>query len=203
MTPQESSVRRRRRSSASIGDALLETAKHVESEVASTLLLLWDDLPTWRRDNAFILSGYRRSTASFADCFSSLGYLHNETVNIYSHLLGSAAFVSAAAFCAVIVAPRYASATDADLLVFACFFAGAVLCLGMSATYHAIQCHSEGVSRWGNKLDYSGIVFLIVGSYVPALYYEFFCLPELLTFYLSIVSGGHAPYVWGMGAGWD
>lgn len=40
------------------------------------------------------------------------------------------------------------------------------------------------VSKWGNKLDYSGIVFLIVGSFVPALYYGLFCLPTLMTTYL-------------------
>lgn len=189
MSPQNQSVRRRRRSSASsAADALRTSARHVESEVAGALLLLWDDLPAWRRDNAYILTGYRRSTASFADCLSSLGYLHNETVNIYSHLLGAAAFLSGAALCLAVVAPRYASASASDVLVFACFFGGAVLCLGMSATYHAVLSHSEGVSRWGNKLDYSGIVFLIVGSYVPALYYGFFCVPELMTFYLGLVS---------------
>ncbi|SPO04035.1 related to PHO36 (regulatory role in lipid and phosphate metabolism) [Cephalotrichum gorgonifer] len=183
--PSEPTVRRRR---ASITETLLTQASHLESELASSLLILWDDLPSWRRDNAFILSGYRRSTASFSDCFGSLGYLHNETVNIYSHLLGSAAFLSAAALCLSVIRPRYAAASDADLLVFGCFFAGAVLCLGMSAVYHAVSSHSEAVSRWGNKLDYSGIVFLIVGSFVPTLYYGFFCEPELMTIYLGIIS---------------
>ena len=202
MGPLESSARRRRRSSvASAADALLSSARHAESEVTSALLLLWDDLPAWRRDNAYILSGYRRSTASFADCFSSLGYLHNETVNIYSHLLGAAAFLSCAAFALSVVAPRYETASASDVLVFGCFFAGAVLCLGMSATYHAVLNHSEGVSRWGNKLDYSGIVFLIVGSYVPALYYGFFCEPELMTFYLGLVSALNPPLCFRLGAG--
>lgn len=73
------------------------------------------------------------------------------------------------------------------MLVFACFFGGAILCLGMSATYHALCNHSQAVAKWGNKLDYTGIVALIVGSYVPALYYGFFCRPTLLTFYLSLV----------------
>lgn len=189
MSTSDTTVRRRRRSSvSSAADTLRTSARHVESEVTSALLLLWDDLPAWRRDNAYILTGYRRSTASFVDCFSSLGYLHNETVNIYSHLLGAAAFLSGAAFCFAVVAPRYTSASSSDVLVFACFFGGAVLCLGMSATYHAVTSHSEGVARWGNKLDYTGIVFLIVGSYFPALYYGFFCAPELMTFYLGLVS---------------
>jgi adiponectin receptor len=152
------------------------------------LLLLWDDLPHWRRDNAYITSGYRQSKASYLHTFSSLGHLHNESVNIWSHLLGSLAALTGSVYLYTIVHPRYDSATDYDVLAFACFFAGAVLCLGMSATYHALTSHSEAVARWGNKLDYSGIVLLIVGSYVPTLYYGFFCHPTLMKLYLSVVS---------------
>ncbi|KAJ3453757.1 hypothetical protein MRS44_013902 [Fusarium solani] len=45
----------------------------------------------------------------------------------------------------------------------------------------------QEVARWGNKLDYTGIVVLIVGSFVPALYYGFFCKPTLLTAYLCLI----------------
>jgi adiponectin receptor len=48
--------------------------------------------------------------------------------------------------------------------------------------------HSERVAKWGNKLDYTGIVLLIVGSYVPALWYGFFCREGVLTVYLGAVS---------------
>ena len=90
-----------------------------------------------------------------------------------------------------IIAPRYATATWEDWLVFGCFFAGAFLCLGMSATYHAICNHSPDVAKWGNKLDYTGIVCLIMGSYMPAMYYGFYCLPRLLEVYLALVSFRH------------
>lgn len=40
----------------------------------------------------------------------------------------------------------------------------------------------------GNKLDYMGIVALIVGSYVPALYYGFVGKPALFMAYLRLVS---------------
>lgn len=58
----------------------------------------------------------------------------------------------------------------------------------MSATYHAICNHSPDVAKWGNKLDYTGIVCLIMGSYMPAMYYGFYCLPRLLEVYLALVS---------------
>lgn len=158
--------------------------------IKESLLVHWDDLPSWRRDNAFIHSSYRRTTPSYAHSFRSLFYLHNESVNIWSHLSGAIIFAASAAYIYYIAKPRYlTTATSVDVLVFACFFGGAIVCLGMSATYHALVDHSEAVSKWGNKLDYTGIVALIVGSYVPALYYGFFCHPVLLQAYLYLVSG--------------
>ncbi|KAI1383326.1 HlyIII-domain-containing protein [Hypoxylon trugodes] len=173
-----SGLRKRRSSSTSSASALTHTAKEVERKIASTLLILWDDLSPWRRDNHFILSGYRPDSNSYYRSFTSLFYVHNESVNIWTHLLGALFFPSIGAWLYHVIALRYASANSSDVLVFSCFFAGAVLCLD------AISNHSEEVAKWGNKLDYSGIVFLIVGSYVPALYYALFCQPKLMTFYL-------------------
>ncbi|KAK1716729.1 hemolysin III family channel protein [Colletotrichum acutatum] len=186
-------LRNRRRSSSSSHDTttLLSTvessAAALERKVEKALLVLWDDLPAWRRDNQFIITGYRPDSNSYRASFRSLGYLHNESVNIWSHLLGAVAFVITGAVLYAVIAPRYESANDADMLVFGCFFAGAVACLGMSAAYHAMSNHSPEVAKWGNKLDYSGIVFLIVGSYVPAMYYGFYCHPALLKFYLTTI----------------
>ncbi|KAF5643335.1 PHO87-like protein [Fusarium sp. NRRL 25303] len=145
---QPHSVRNRRPSAT---DNLINAAKNFESKVEQSLLILWDDLPAWRRDNAFILSGYRQSHGSYAHSFRSLFYLHNESVNIWSHLLGAIVFLASAAYVDRVVRPR------------------------------------DTVSKWGNKLDYTGIVALIVGSYVPALYYGFFCLPNLMASYLWII----------------
>ncbi|KAI0842212.1 HlyIII-domain-containing protein [Hypoxylon sp. FL0890] len=181
-TTKPGSGLRRRRSSAS--SSLVQTAKDVEQKVASALHILWDDLPTWRRDNHYIITGYRPDSNSYWRSFTSLFYVHNEFVNIWTHLLGAFLFPTIGVWLYNVIAPRYGSANSSDVLVFSCFFAGAVLCLGMSATFHAISNHSEEVAKWGNKLDYSGIVFLIVGSYVPALYYGLFCLPKLMTIYL-------------------
>ncbi|KAL8940802.1 MAG: hypothetical protein Q9216_002628 [Gyalolechia sp. 2 TL-2023] len=49
-------------------------------------LKTWDEIPSWQQDNEYILSGYREVTGSFIRSFHSLAHLHNETINIYSHL---------------------------------------------------------------------------------------------------------------------
>lgn len=37
------------------------------------------------------------------------------------------------------------------------------------------------------RLDYSGIAFLIMGSFVPWLYYSFYCSPQPCFIYLIVV----------------
>ncbi|KAI3343037.1 mPR-like GPCR protein [Ustulina deusta] len=187
--PESAQPRQRRRRSSSAVSALAGAAIAAEHKVSSALLLLWDELPHWRRDNGFILSGYRPASNSYVSSLLSAFTVHNESVNIWTHAIGSLLLVPLAVlYLYAEIAPRYPSANPTDELVFACFLGGAALCLGMSATYHSLSNHSESVAKWGNKLDYSGIVCLIVGSYVPALYYGLFCKPVLLSVYLYAIS---------------
>ncbi|KAF7557877.1 hypothetical protein G7046_g5932 [Stylonectria norvegica] len=178
---------RRLSSNSSTAGSLLNSARTFENRLEQALLIRWEDLPTWRHDNHYILTGYRQSRNSYIHSIKSLFYLHNETVNVWSHLLGAIVFIFSSFYLYNFIEPRYETATENDVLVFACFFGGAILCLGMSATFHLTSNHSEPVAKWGNKLDYTGIVALIVGSYVPALYYGFFCKPELLSRYLYVI----------------
>lgn len=67
------------------------------------------------------------------------------------------------------------------------FFAGAIICLGMSFAFHTVHCHSECVGKLFSKLDYCGIAMLIMGSFVPWLYYGFYCDFQPKVIYLSIV----------------
>jgi adiponectin receptor len=167
---------------------IVETAKSAEKRLESALTVLWDDLPAWQQDNHYIHSGYRPASGSFTKSFGSLSYLHNESVNIYSHLIGAIIFTISGAILYTVIKPRYASSTLGDVLAFSCFFTGAALCLGMSATYHAISNHSYTVARFGNKLDYIGIVFLITGSFIPSIYFGFYCHPHLQEIYWTMVS---------------
>lgn len=177
---------RQRKQSAS--GTFVETVKQAEKRVENALLVLWEDLQSWQQDNHYIHSGYRPASGSFSKSFASLGYLHNESVNIYSHLIGAVIFSIAAGALYTQIKPRYDTASSRDVLAFSCFFLGAALCLGMSATYHAISNHSQHVARFGNKLDYVGIVFLITGSFIPSIYYGFYCQPRLQKTYWTMVS---------------
>jgi len=168
------------------GEKLAEAAK---DSIQQELIVLWDNLPHWQRDNQFIVRGYRKASASYMQCFASLSYIHNETVNIYTHLLASLAFVLLAPsfYSTIISSHHYGQASNGDIYVFACFFTGAIFCLGMSATYHTISNHSEAVNKFGNKLDYLGIILMIWGSFVPSIYYGFGCHPQWINTYWTMV----------------
>ena len=61
-------------------------------------------------------------------------------------------------------------------MVFMTFFAGAIVCMCMSFIFHTVNCHqNKFIGQVFAKLDYCGIAFLIVGSFVPWLYYSFYC----------------------------
>lgn len=46
---------------------------------------------------------------------------------------------------------------------------------------------SVSLSSYLLRLDYSGIALLIMGSFVPWLYYSFYCSPQPRLIYLTIV----------------
>lgn len=176
----------------------LQKGKQLEQKLEQKLTYLWHEINPWQQDNHYIQSGYRPQSNSYSKSYASLLYLHNETVNIYTHLLGAIVALITSIILYAELAPRYETATQEDVWVFACFFAGAVACLGMSATYHTISNHSYEVARWGNQLDYVGIVFLIWGSYIPVMYYAFQRERELVKRYWTMVSFLSSSYRWKM-----
>jgi hypothetical protein len=153
-------------------------------------LLGFSEMPDWYQDNYYITGGYRPISNSYAGSFASWGYLHNEFVNVYTHGLGAVFYPLLGFGLYFALKDRYATSSVGDVLACGCFFLGALLCLGMSATFHTIMNHSLKVRKLGNALDYLGIVCLIAGSFVPNVYYGYYCDPHLQVAYWSMVSHG-------------
>ena len=66
------------------------------------------------------------------------------------------------------------------------FLVCAFLCLSGSAVYHLFYCHSEHVADALIALDYAGISLLIGGSFIPLIYYQFYCTYWTSVTYLSV-----------------
>lgn len=155
-------------------------------------------LPKWLRDNDFLLQGHRPQLNSFYACFKSIFRIHTETGNIWTHLLGFIAFIGVAAY---FLSRPSIEIQWQEKAVFSAFFAGAILCLGFSWIFHTVYCHSEKVGKFFNKLDYCGIALLTMGSFVPWLYYSFYCrTPTKITYLVLIFILGSACIVVSM---WD
>ncbi|RWS06198.1 adiponectin receptor protein-like protein [Dinothrombium tinctorium] len=169
----------------------LEKTEDAEKYVLKKLEDAWavchfNHLPQWLQDNDFLHMGHRPQLESFKKCFWSIFRLHTETANIWTHLIGCLIFAGLAVYF-LTFSPHH-QLKLIDKVVFGIFFAGAIVCLGLSSLYHMLSCHSQRIGKLFSRLDYCGIALLITGSFVPWLYYGFYCdyFPKI--FYLVLVS---------------
>lgn len=170
--------------------ATVNLKEEQEQELAENKLtsLAWkiipfQALPEWLRCNEFIRGSYRPPMFSFRGCFKSMFRLHNETLNIWTHLGGFIFFV--VLVMGMFVFGDYITGLFEDLVVtnlpgteqlmISMFFAGAIICMMCSTLFHTLNNHSRNVSLVFGRLDYSGITLLITGSSIPAYYYGFYC----------------------------
>ncbi|CAF3374376.1 unnamed protein product [Rotaria sp. Silwood1] len=161
----------------------VEQAKEVGKRVVQ-YVVDHSHLPHWLLDNEYLISGHRPPMPSFKECFASIFRLHTETVNIWTHLLGTLFFI----IMAIYFTSRPSSEVHIEQkLIFAAFFLGAIMCLLCSTLYHTLYCHSPEISKFFSKLDYCGIAFLIIGSIIPLLYYQFYCEFGIKVAYLTFI----------------
>ncbi|TMS39208.1 hypothetical protein L596_005772 [Steinernema carpocapsae] len=142
-------------------------------------------LPEWLQDNEFLRTGHRPPLPSFFSCFKSIFTLHTETGNIWTHMYGCVAFFGIALW---FLTRPHNLVNWIDKAVFTTFFVGAITCLGMSFAFHTVQCHSVGVGKLFSKLDYTGITLLIVGSFIPWIYYAFYCRHLPMVIYMTMIT---------------
>jgi len=148
-------------------------------------VVAFSHLPQWLQDNDYLRKGHRPPLPNFTECFKSIFRVHTETGNIWTHLLGQVAFIGLALYFMT----RPITEVDyQEKIVFMTFFAGAIVCMCMSFIFHTVNCHhNKLIGQLFAKLDYCGIAFLIVGSFVPWLYYSFYCDYTPKVIYLTIV----------------
>jgi adiponectin receptor len=160
---------------------------NIANSNAGVLLLTIDKIPSWYGDNPYIHNYYRPVFASVTPCFQSWLYLHNQSANIYTHLIPGilALFLNGGLFW--LFREYYPDATFWDQAVFHVYLTACSLCFGTSAAYHTLLCHSHEFADLWVRLDYVSISVLILGSFVPGLYMGFYCEPLLLRGYLTMV----------------
>lgn len=150
-------------------------------------LLTSAEIPPWYGHNSFIRTGYRPIIGSVKLCFESLGYVHNETANIYTHLVPAAIAVVGNYGLYVYFSSHYPNASWRDQLVFHIYLSTSVICFGISSMYHMLLCHSEAYASLWARFDYATIVVQILGSFISGIYIGFYCEPHLQKLYWAMV----------------
>jgi adiponectin receptor len=152
-------------------------------------LLTYEEIQEWSRDNEFIRTGYRPEKPDYKDMLLSLTYVHNETCNIYTHLIGAIlVWPVAYIYMRILPEPQYDNVLRADYVMFIIFFFSCEFCLLSSATYHLMQPHSHEVEQFWHRMDLTGIAVIIAGTFIAAIYYFFICQPAFQILHWVIVS---------------
>ena len=155
---------------------------------ARPALLKYHEIQPWQQDNEFILSGYRPESFSVSACFASWAYIHNETFNIFSHLVPAVVLVAAQPLVSQQIGHSFPDARPAEYAIFSFFLCTAVVCLSVSFTYHTLMNHSLRVTNLCVRSDYVGILVLTLGDFVSGIYLVFYCEPVQQKIYWTMVN---------------
>eukprot|EP01027_Heterolobosea_sp_BB2_P012443 GEZU01018036.1.p1 GENE.GEZU01018036.1~~GEZU01018036.1.p1 ORF type:complete len:314 (+),score=77.83 GEZU01018036.1:647-1588(+) len=132
--------------------------------------------------NPFIEYGYRLNF-SFGLCCKSLFKIHNETTNIWTHMVGFFLFASLAIYTMFFV--------DLDVkhkTVFLIFLFSAQKCMLFSTLFHLFGCMSPVAFFKLLQLDYAGICALIGGSMLVVIYEGWYCHRQWKWVYLGFAT---------------
>lgn len=150
-------------------------------------LLTAEEIPEEWKHNMYILTGYRFYESKLR-CVRSICGIHNETGNIWTHIIGFV-FLAAVWFYYYPAKGWFAELSAADIAVYGVFFAAALKCLLFSTLWHTF-CNLSNLKamRRCACIDYIGISVLIAASIVTFEYHGFYCQPHCQLMYISITS---------------
>jgi channel protein (hemolysin III family) len=148
-------------------------------------------------DNEHVLSGYR-PRMSLAQAALSLFTPHNESINVWTHLLAALTFIFLLVHIATgglelklaskagkafhnaevaVVERVFGGGADVNVPVWPVivFLVSAIVCLSCSTAYHLLHVVNKRVFEVLARMDYVGIAVLIAGSNVALLRLTFHC----------------------------
>ncbi|XP_035638929.2 progestin and adipoQ receptor family member 3-like isoform X1 [Oncorhynchus keta] len=137
-------------------------------------LYTFEQIPLFLKENPYITDGYRAHLTSKL-CLKSIFVLSNETVNIWTHLLGFLLFFLLGVNDMSTVLPA-SGANREDYVIYCIGLFCFQVCMLCSVGYHLFSCHrSEKTCHRWLALDYAGISVGILGCYIPGVFYAFYC----------------------------
>jgi adiponectin receptor len=154
------------------------------------ILVDWVHVPPFLRNNPHIRK-YYRTYFSYKLCLKSMFRWHNETLNIWTHLIGALVFILFTLYTIIsniVYASMGYNIYVADVFIMLIFEFMAINCFLSSSLYHTFNCHSKKTWQLCYKCDLSAISGLIGGSFFPALYFQLRCYFEWQIVYISSIA---------------
>ncbi|KAJ4344663.1 inc metabolism membrane protein [Didymosphaeria variabile] len=150
-------------------------------------LIRYEDLPEPWQANEHILTGYRFYDGHWA-CIRSICGIHNESTNIWTHLVGFMVMLG----LAFIFYPQHINfhaSTTTDIVIAAIFFFAACKCLLCSCIMHTMNgiSHQTLLERYA-CIDYTGISLLVGASIMTFEYTAFYCEPRSRWAYMTLTA---------------
>jgi adiponectin receptor len=140
-------------------------------------LLNYEELPNWFLcyANKFVLKGYRPIFNDGSACLCSLFQWHNESMNIWTHLLPGCCY-----FLVMLHATRNAQLTNSKDLMWIFLVVSMMYAFLSSAGFHLYMCHSEEVARFSVRCDMVGIIVHLGSMSIYILWHMLRCQVEKL-----------------------
>jgi adiponectin receptor len=143
-------------------------------------LVQWSDMPEWYHSlvkNQYIKTGYRVITPSVYTSMTTLFYMHNELINIWTHLLSCFYFL----FLVYDISHKPLDVGDSYGMAMALLDRGMVLlqplvcilCLLSSSLFHLFLSHSCKLATKCHCMDHSFIAVAVGGSCIATGYFTF------------------------------
>ncbi|XP_071953926.1 progestin and adipoQ receptor family member 3-like [Antedon mediterranea] len=149
------------------------------------VLYSYHEIPYFLKGNPYITKGYRVFLSS-GQCIQSLCFWSNETLNVWTHLIGFLLFLTLSIYDSIVIIPSFRG-TFIDQVIFSVFILCFQFCMLSSAGYHLFCCRSEVACKRWLCLDLAGISVGLLGCYFPAVFYAFSCFPVWRNVYLVLV----------------
>jgi len=160
--------------------------RFTEMENGHLKLITYNQCPKWLADNPYIITNYRPPCYSYYACIKSLLYIHNETGNIYTHLVGEVLFTIFYIVTAFQYIPSFKILESLEIAVISLSVIGGFTCMYFSSHFHLFSAHSLKVNRNWLTCDFVGIISLIYTTGLPLSYYSFYCLNDFRVKYMAV-----------------
>ena len=125
----------------------------------------YDQVPPHQK-NPHILNWYRMNFETHVDCLKSLFMVHNESINIWTHLLGTVYFI---VDMIVFVSSECTLDSVGDAFILFCYVS-CILCLSSSTWFH-VNCCLPCPNHFACllKYDMAGILTVILALYLTGV----------------------------------